>query len=73
MREGVTLDLRGVWVNAPLNPADSAKLAYLNGGSVSLKSSRDVLLKTGSTIDVSSGAPSSPMARPKAARVVMSP
>ncbi len=53
---GVTLDLRGLWVNALLNPADSGKLAYLNGGKVRLQSTHDVTLKAGSLIDVSSGA-----------------
>ncbi len=56
VHEGVTLDLRGLWVNALLNPADGGKLAYLNGGSVSLNSTHDVTLKAGSVVDVSSGA-----------------
>lgn len=55
LHDGVTLDLRGLWVNALLNPADSNNLAYLNGGTVTLKSTHDVMLKTGSMIDVSSG------------------
>jgi filamentous hemagglutinin family protein len=55
LHDGVTLDLRGLWVNALLNRDDSNKLAYLNGGTVTLKSTHDVMLKTGSTIDVSSG------------------
>jgi filamentous hemagglutinin family protein len=56
VHEGVTLDVRGLWVNALLNPDDAAKLAYLSGGSVTLKSTHDVTLKAGSLIDVSSGA-----------------
>ncbi|MBR1221828.1 filamentous hemagglutinin family protein [Bradyrhizobium sp. U87765 SZCCT0131] len=56
LREGATLDLRGVWVNASQAPADTAGLAYLNGGAVRLQSSYDVKLQAGSTIDVSSGA-----------------
>ena len=55
LHDGVTLDLRGLWVNALLNRDDSNKLAYLNGGTVTLKSTHDVTLKTGSVIDVSSG------------------
>ncbi len=38
LHDGATLDLRGIWVNALLNPLDTGKLAYLNGGSVQLKS-----------------------------------
>lgn len=39
-----------------LDPADGSRLPYLNGGSVSLRSSADVALESGSLIDVSSGA-----------------
>ncbi len=55
IHEGVTLDLSGQWVNAASDPADINKQAYINGGSVTLKSTHDVTLQKGSTIDVSSG------------------
>ncbi|WP_233024227.1 filamentous haemagglutinin family protein [Rhodopseudomonas boonkerdii] len=55
VREGVTLDLSGQWVNAANEPADLNGQAYINGGSVTLKSTHDVTLQKGSTIDVSSG------------------
>ncbi|KZD23957.1 filamentous haemagglutinin family protein, partial [Tardiphaga robiniae] len=55
LHDNAMLDLRGVWVNALLNPADNPKQAFINGGSVNLRSTHDVTLKTGSTIDVSSG------------------
>ncbi len=55
LHDGVTLDLRGLWVNALLNKDDTGKIAYLDGGAVRLASTHDVTLKTGSVIDVSSG------------------
>ncbi len=54
--QGVTLDTRGVWSNLQHNPNDSAGLAFLNGGSISLRSSGDATLAAGSRVDVSSGA-----------------
>lgn len=56
LREGATLDLRGIWVNGTESGGRPGGLAWLNGGSVTLESSRDVVLEAGSTIDVSSGA-----------------
>lgn len=56
LREGASLDLRGLWVNAALDPADSGKLGRIDGGTVSLASTHDVMLEAGSLIDVSSGA-----------------
>ncbi|WP_028682247.1 filamentous haemagglutinin family protein [Pseudomonas chlororaphis] len=53
---GVRLDTSGLWSNLLLDPADGSRLPYLNGGSVSLRSSADVALESGSLIDVSSGA-----------------
>ncbi|MGO4714356.1 filamentous hemagglutinin family protein [Bradyrhizobium sp. 2TAF24] len=53
---GVTLDLRGVWVNALANGADSSKLGWINGGSATLASTHNIILSKGSLIDVSSGA-----------------
>ncbi|MVV47951.1 filamentous hemagglutinin N-terminal domain-containing protein [Pseudomonas sp. PB120] len=54
--EGVHLDTRGLWSNVHNDPADINRLAYLNGGSVSIRSTGDISLATGSLIDVSSGA-----------------
>ncbi|MDN2701188.1 filamentous hemagglutinin family protein [Janthinobacterium sp. SUN100] len=53
---GVALDTRGLWSNLWLDPADTGNMAWRNGGSVSIRSSGDVLLAQGSVIDVSSGA-----------------
>ncbi|MDF3837879.1 filamentous hemagglutinin family protein [Cupriavidus basilensis] len=53
--QGVTLDLRGLWVNTALNPETASGLAYLNGGLVTLASTKDVSMAAGSLIDVSSG------------------
>ncbi|OYU90483.1 MAG: filamentous hemagglutinin [Bradyrhizobiaceae bacterium PARB1] len=55
IHEGVTLDLSGQWVNAANDRADINKQAYVDGGSVTLKSTHDVTLQKGATIDVSSG------------------
>ncbi|WP_210302435.1 filamentous haemagglutinin family protein [Rhodoblastus sphagnicola] len=54
--DGATLDLRGLWVNAALESEDEPKQAFINGGSVTLRSTHDVTLQAGSVIDVSSGA-----------------
>ena len=54
--QGVTLDTRGLWSNLWLDPGDTGNMAWRNGGSVSIRSSGDVLLAQGSVIDVSSGA-----------------
>jgi len=53
--EGVTLDFSGQWVNAANDHADINGQALINGGTVTLKSTHDVTLNKGSTIDVSSG------------------
>ncbi|OYU87667.1 MAG: filamentous hemagglutinin [Bradyrhizobiaceae bacterium PARB1] len=55
LREGVTLDLRGLWFNGNDGVTTMPELASLNGGKVNLESSFDVTMKTGSVIDVSSG------------------
>jgi len=53
---GARLDLRGVSANGTMDVAVANRsLAYLNGGSVQLQSSGDVVLKEGSEVDVSSG------------------
>ncbi|WP_238926427.1 filamentous haemagglutinin family protein [Achromobacter xylosoxidans] len=48
------LDASGLWRN--LAPAQAGALAYLDGGSVSVRGRGDLLLDAGSTIDVGSGA-----------------
>ncbi|WP_085695876.1 filamentous haemagglutinin family protein [Pseudomonas sp. B26(2017)] len=53
--EGVQLDTRGLWSNLRTNPDDAASLAYLDGGSVSIRSSGDIEIGAGSLLDVSSG------------------
>ncbi|WP_245258240.1 filamentous haemagglutinin family protein [Rhodopseudomonas palustris] len=54
--DGATLDLRGLWVNAAQADSDDPKQAFIDGGSVTLRSTHDVTLQEGSVIDVSSGA-----------------
>ncbi|OYU87674.1 MAG: filamentous hemagglutinin [Bradyrhizobiaceae bacterium PARB1] len=56
LREGVTLDVGGLWVNAKIDRADNNKAAFIDGGNVSLVSTGDVSTAQGSLIDVSSGA-----------------
>ncbi|MEW6644100.1 MAG: filamentous hemagglutinin family protein [Pseudomonadota bacterium] len=56
IHDGATLDLRGIWVNAQGRASADAGQAFINGGSVTLRSTHDVTLEKGSTIDVSSGA-----------------
>ncbi|WP_085582258.1 MULTISPECIES: filamentous hemagglutinin family protein [unclassified Pseudomonas] len=53
--QNVRLDTRGLWSNLRSDPDDSASLAYLNGGSVSIRSSGDIRVAAGSLLDVSSG------------------
>ncbi|WP_416773231.1 filamentous hemagglutinin family protein [Pseudomonas sp. RHF3.3-3] len=52
---GVKLDTTGLWSNLALD-GDNSRLPYINGGAVSLRSTGDVTLGTGSLVDVSSGA-----------------
>lgn len=68
LHDGVTLDLRGLWVNNLLNDADTAGLAYLNGGTVNLQSSNKIVLAQNSTIDVSSGAAITTKGKPRGGR-----
>ncbi|HXH46909.1 MAG TPA: filamentous hemagglutinin family protein [Bradyrhizobium sp.] len=56
LHDGATIDLRGLWVNAQDNPDDGTRQAFVDGGSVTLRSTHDVTIEKGSTIDVSSGA-----------------
>lgn len=50
------LDATGLWSNLAMSPEHINGMAYLNGGTVSLRGSGDVLLDAGSVIDVGSGA-----------------
>uniref|UniRef100_UPI000564E48F two-partner secretion domain-containing protein n=1 Tax=Pseudomonas asplenii TaxID=53407 RepID=UPI000564E48F len=52
---GMKLDTSGLWSNLALD-GDNSRLPYINGGSVSLRSSGDVMFRAGSLVDVSSGA-----------------
>lgn len=54
--EGVTLDLRGLWVNALENGDDAGLIGHIDGGSVTLESTHLVSLGEDTLIDVSSGA-----------------
>lgn len=53
---GVKLDATGRWNNLVLDPNNRDGVAYVNGGKVSLRSTGDVNLATGSVVDASSGA-----------------
>ncbi|VVN92847.1 hypothetical protein PS718_02034 [Pseudomonas fluorescens] len=53
--DGVQLDTRGIGSNLRTHPDDIASLAYLDGGVVSIRSSGDIEIGTGSVLDVSSG------------------
>ncbi|WP_052494637.1 filamentous haemagglutinin family protein [Cupriavidus basilensis] len=54
--QGVTLDGRGLWSNLELDFTRIGGLPYVNGGAISISSTGDVTLGTGSVLDVSSGA-----------------
>ncbi|CAH0312513.1 filamentous hemagglutinin family protein [Pseudomonas brassicacearum] len=54
--EGVTLNTAGRWSNLLLDGNDRRGLPFINGGSVSVRSSGDITVRQGSLIDVSSGA-----------------
>ncbi|SEK76345.1 filamentous hemagglutinin family N-terminal domain-containing protein [Pseudomonas sp. NFIX51] len=56
LSEGARLDTSGLWSNLLLAPQDNSGLAFVNGGSVSLRSRGDLTLAAGSQVDVSSGA-----------------
>jgi len=55
LHHGALIDVSGLWVNTELNADDVARLGFVDGGSVSLFSTHDVMLEGGSGIDVSSG------------------
>ncbi|SFB47423.1 filamentous hemagglutinin family N-terminal domain-containing protein [Pseudomonas sp. NFIX10] len=54
--EGVTLNTTGRWSNLLPDGNDRQGLPFLNGGTVSVRSSGDIDVRQGSLIDVSSGA-----------------
>ncbi|WP_051334612.1 filamentous haemagglutinin family protein [Bradyrhizobium sp. Ai1a-2] len=56
LHSGATIDARGIWTNAQLDPSHLSGLAFADGGDVTLRSTGDVTLETGSRIDTSSGA-----------------
>jgi len=53
--EGVQLNAAGRWSNLLLDADDNSRLPYINGGTVSLRSSGDIDVGPRSLIDVSSG------------------
>ncbi len=52
---GATLDSRGVWTNALLDPGNISGEAFANGGTVTIESTGALSLAAGSAIAVSSG------------------
>jgi filamentous hemagglutinin family protein len=57
LENGVSLDTRGLWVNALTSPTgDRTGSGFINGGTVSLTTARSIVLDAGSAIDVSAGA-----------------
>ncbi|MDF3838485.1 filamentous hemagglutinin N-terminal domain-containing protein, partial [Cupriavidus basilensis] len=53
---GAHIDTRGLWTNAQLDPAaDLSRLAWIDGGAVALRSTGDVTLAKGASIDASAG------------------
>lgn len=55
IQDGATVDLAGLWVNALQTPADAAKLAFIDGGDLTVSTTGSVTLAAGGAIDVSSG------------------
>ncbi|WP_229183267.1 filamentous haemagglutinin family protein [Bradyrhizobium oropedii] len=55
LESGVTIDTRGLWVNARTDPTSVSGLGFLDGGNVTFDSTQDITLAAGSVIDVSSG------------------
>ncbi|SAI65713.1 Heme:hemopexin utilization protein A [Bordetella ansorpii] len=52
---GVTIDTRGLWTNASLDPAQAWGMAFRDGGSVTLGAAGALSLEVGSRIDASAG------------------
>ncbi|MDI4233284.1 filamentous hemagglutinin family protein [Bradyrhizobium sp. Arg237L] len=50
-----TVDLSGLWTNASNGADDNSRLAYLDGGDLTISTTRAITLRAGSVIDVSSG------------------
>ncbi|MGJ7541338.1 filamentous haemagglutinin family protein [Variovorax sp. LT1R16] len=65
LADGAALDTSGLWTNLSKDPVDSGGVAWRNGGTVSARSSGDVVLGEGSVIDVSSGAALLAKAKPQ--------
>jgi len=56
LRSHATIDTRGLWTNATRDLSQLSGVALVDGGSVTLRSTGDVVLEEGSRIDTSSGA-----------------
>ena len=54
--DGVRLDASGLWSNQLLDPSDISGVPAINGGTVSIRSTGDMMLGQGSVVDVTSGA-----------------
>ncbi|MEI9993005.1 MAG: filamentous hemagglutinin family protein [Rhizomicrobium sp.] len=55
LEAGATIDTRGLFTNAFLDPSDLAGEAFVNGGGVSLTAINGITLAAGSVIDASGG------------------
>jgi filamentous hemagglutinin family protein len=55
LQSNSTIDTRGLWTNALLDPNNVAGEAFVNGGNVALVSDQGITLASGSVIDASSG------------------
>ncbi|MGJ7544780.1 filamentous haemagglutinin family protein [Variovorax sp. LT1R16] len=53
--DGITIDTRGLWTNAALDPSSAWGIAFRNGGAVSLNIAGALALESGSRIDASAG------------------
>ncbi len=56
LESGASIDTRGQWTNARLDPSNIAGEAFVNGGNVTFDSTGRLVLLPGSLIDASSGA-----------------
>ncbi|APD13380.1 filamentous haemagglutinin family protein [Pandoraea pulmonicola] len=55
LSSGARIDVRGLWVNGSTDPGSLSRVAFINGGNVTLDSTSDLSIGDGSVIDVSSG------------------